>query len=139
MVGSQHQYRFFNVNNVLFDIPSNVYDDRTVDEWFDEIVEEGRKRERWVIFSIPDKNLTVTHTAAKQLCTRLPFLKSYGCLGFLLLATHTNAKIFQHSLKATPSNFDMKVSESMETLCRSAELMLGSENELNIFNRFGSR
>ena len=139
MVGSQHQYRFFNVNNVLFDIPSNVYDDRTVDEWFDEIVKEGRKRERWVIFSIPDKNLTVTNTAAKQLCTRLPFLKSYGCLGFLLLATHTNAKIFQHSLKATPSNFDMKVSESMETLCRSAELMLGSENELNIFNRFGSR
>ena len=139
MVGSQHQYRFFNVNNVLFDIPSSVYDDRTVDDWFAAIVKEGRKREHWVIFSIPDKSLTVTHTAAKQLCSRLPYLKSYGCLGFLLLATNTNAKIFQHSLKSTPSNFDMKVSESMETLCRSAELMLGSENELNIFNRFGAQ
>ena len=139
MVGSQHQYRFFNVNNVLFDIPSSVYDDRTVDDWFAAIVKEGRKREHWVILSIPDKSLTVTHTAAKQLCSRLPYLKSYGCLGFLLLATHTNAKIFHHSLKATPSNFDVKVSDSMETLCRSAELMLGNENELNIFNRFGSR
>ncbi|WP_394222069.1 hypothetical protein [Alteromonas gracilis] len=136
MVGSQHHYRFFNVNNVLFDIPSNVYDDRTVEGWFENIVREGRKLDEWVIFSIPDKSLTITHTAASQLCSRMPFLKSYGCLGFLLLATHTNAKIFHHSLKSTSSNFDIKISESMEELCRSAESMLGREGNLNIFNRY---
>ncbi len=136
MVGSQHQYRFFNVNNVLFDIPSNVYEERTVEEWFEHIVKEGRKLDEWVIFSIPDKSLTITDTAAAQLCSRLPFLKSYGCLGFLLLATHTNAKIFHHSLRATSPNFEIKISESMEELCRSAELMLGREGNLNIFNRY---
>ena len=102
MVGSQHQYRFFNVNNVLFDIPSNVYDDSVVDGWFRNIAREGQKLDKWVILSIPDKSLTITHTAASQLCSRLPFLRTYGCLGFLLLANHVNAKIFQHSLRAPP-------------------------------------
>ena len=136
MVGSQHKYRFFNVNNVLFDIPSNVYDDSVVDGWFRNIAREGQKLDKWVILSIPDKSLTITHTAASQLCSRLPFLRTYGCLGFLLLANHVNAKIFQHSLRATPPNFDIQVSESMEQLCRNAEALLGYEGNLNIFNRY---
>jgi len=57
-------------------------------------------------------------------------------LGFLLLANHVNAKIFQHSLRATPPNFDIQVSESMEQLCRNAEALLGYEGNLNIFNRY---
>lgn len=136
MVGSQHQYRFFNVNNVLFDIPSNVYDDRTVDGWFKNISRAGQKLDEWVIFSIPDESLTITHTAASQLCSRLPFLRTYGCRGFLLLANHVNAKIFQHSLRSVPPNFEIQVSESMEKLCRNAEALLGREGDLNLFNRY---
>jgi len=119
-----------------FDIPSNVYDDSVVDGWFRNIAREGQKLDKWVILSIPDKSLTITHTAASQLCSRLPFLRTYGCLGFLLLANHVNAKIFQHSLRATPPNFDIQVSESMEQLCRNAEALLGYEGDLNIFNRY---
>lgn len=55
MVGSQHQYRFFNVNNVLFDIPSNVYDDKAVNGWFKNISRKGHKLDEWVIFQFQTK------------------------------------------------------------------------------------
>ncbi|MCW8109563.1 hypothetical protein OPS25_13725 [Alteromonas ponticola] len=134
VVSSRHQYRLFTVDNVLFDIPSNVYDENAVNGWFEAIIQEGRKFDKWVIFSIPDSSLTISASAATNLGERLPQLRQHGCIGILLLATHTNAKIFHHSVKATPADFDFIVSESMEFLCQQAEQLLGEQGRLNIFN-----
>nr|WP_269468668.1 hypothetical protein [Alteromonas sp. ASW11-130] len=118
----------------MFDIPSNVYDERKVDQWLKAVIEEGGKYDKWIIFSLPDVSLEISVSAASNLCDLLPQLRVYGCLGILMCATHTNAKIFHHAIKSTPPTFDIIVSESMEYLCQKAEEVLGEQGKLNIFH-----
>ncbi|NMH60571.1 hypothetical protein HCJ96_11105 [Alteromonas sp. MYP5] len=136
MVSSKHKYRFFTVDNVIFDVPSRVYDERAVEGWFRAITQEASRFDKWMILSLPDNSLSISSRAASNLSERLPHLKRYGCLGFLLLVNHINARIFHHSLKDTPPEFDFVVSESMEYLCQQAELVLGEQGRLNTFQAY---
>jgi len=131
----QQKYRFFIVNSVVFDIPSNVYDEHAVKGWLKEVEKAGKDLDNWLILSIPDNSLAISSSAAKSLSQRLPELKRHGCRAILILASHTSAKIFHHSIKNDVEGFDIIVSESMEYLCQQSHAMLGEEGVLDIFHQ----
>ena len=128
------RYRFFEKDNVVFDIPSSIYDHRTASDWFKAVKEIGSTLDEWVILSIPDTSLTITSDAAAWLAENLPLLSEYGCKGVLVLATSINAKIFHHSIRQIESDFFIEMSDSMETLCRRASEQLNKNGALNIFH-----
>lgn len=127
------KYRFFVKDNVVFDIPSDVYSQRQVDNWSKSILKTAEKLDDWVILSIPDISHTITQSAARQMKQDLASLKDHGCKGLLILTSTVNAKIFAHALDEENDNTGFQIigSESIESLCQEAQQLLGSPAVLN--------
>lgn len=127
------KYRFFVKDNVIFDIPSDVYSPRQVDKWSQSILKTARDLDDWVILSIPDISHTITQSAARQMKTDLSRLSEHGCKGLLILTSTVNAKIFAHALDDADDTSGLQItgSESIEKLCQKAQQLLGSQAVLN--------
>ena len=129
------KYRFFIKDNVVFDIPSDVYCPKQVDDWCKAIIKTASQLDKWIILSIPDISHTITHDAAVRMKKDLSALDAHGCQGVLILTSTVNAKIFAHALAGSKDGLTITTSESIETLCQQAQKLLGSDAVLNYVNR----
>lgn len=132
MAKMQHRYRFFVKDNVIFDIPSSVYDESSVEAWQRAITKSARELDQWVILSIPDVTHTITANAAKTMKANLNGLADNGCKGLLILTSTVTAKIFAHALHKDDGGLYIEGDDSIETLCQRAQSLLGSEGILNM-------
>ncbi|MCV2883832.1 hypothetical protein OE749_03840 [Aestuariibacter sp. AA17] len=116
--------RVFRKDNVIFEVGSNLYDEKDVEQCVKNIALVSNGLERWVLISIPDKSKGITPEGAETAVDLLNQALHGTCAALLVLTTTTSAKIFAHSLEQHGLEHKFFCSESLMELLIKAETIL---------------
>lgn len=123
--------RLFEKNGVVFDIPSDAFNQHKIDIWFDRLEKTTAQLSEWSLLSIPDETIGVTPEAATRLVEKYSQIKSKGCKVICIQSTTTASKILIHALDLSNLHELVIVDSSIERLCSEIESRMTQPRVLN--------
>ncbi len=116
--------RVFLKENVVFEVGSNLYDERAVEHCVKNIISLVEGMNKWVLLSIPDTSKGITPEAAELAVPLLKKALKESCEAILILTCNTSGKIFAHALQKHGLQQQLFCSESLMELLEKAESIL---------------
>ncbi len=126
MLSIKPKSRIFLKDNVVFEVGSNLYDEKDVERCVQNIISVVEGMDKWVLLSIPDKSKGITPEAAHMAVPLLKQALKENCEAILILTSNTSGKIFAHALKEHGLNQQLFCSESLMELLEKAESILNN-------------
>lgn len=122
--------RVFSKENVIFDVPSEVFDERRVKQWRKNILSYTDTSRPWVLLSIPDVSIAITPDGVASLAEALRHFSDRNCVAIAILTNHTSSKIVTFALEKENLTDKVCCSESMENICQYLEEKLENSDIL---------